>query len=895
MWNGHFIIMVNFRFIILLGIAFMMLGLLSNKAFSNVSYYYAKDSKDIAVQNWQAKWIWLAGLSYSDNNHRLLARKTFSVTKLPTTARLAITADSHYELWVNGEFISRGPARSNAHHQSYDLIDVLPKLKKGNNVIAVRVHFHGQIKTYYGNTYPGLLVQLDLNLEDKVNQRSIITDKSWKVSKDHSWDSHSEWVSSVNANNYASNIHFGRVPKFWQELEFDDKQWQQAVYQTGPKSWPKRAKGYIPYAIQKPWLSLVPRDLPPLREFIQRPKRVLTVTEAPQYSKQGWWGDAKSYDGLHHSVQDVQLSLKHSKLSSISAFIKGEKSLKIENYYPDVKSKLGRELAYHSTVIFDFGSVIDGYPFIKLKGGRGGIVDINYAPYLLDGKFVPGILVDNFSDRLTLSGKQDSWSNSELRTFRYLAITIRGSAPVTVDNIGLQVTEYPFNKLGEISVNGEHFLQEFWQAGDRTLQSITTDAFTDNYQERRQYVQTAYYAALGAYAAYGDTWLQRRLLKQHAEDQLPDGIMPMWAPWSVYDKNSMTPGIFEANHFWLMGLHDYYLFSGDRESTEQLMVSAERLAESIYRYQRHGKLLYKLPHPYWIDWAKLAQGDENFIINALQLRAFSDYAELLNWLGNTELAEKWQRRSEVIRLELKSFWHADSGLFADNRNDGKLDLNFSEHANALAVVFGIAEKNQIDSIITKLLKNDKQQTMETVALFNYWLVEAVAGQGKTMEAVALLKRRYQHMISDKELNTLWEYPKLHVQDKGRRIAMLGNSWVGRSWSTAQAENAYPAASLSRWILGITPIKPGMRELALTSLSSPYKAFSGKLPTPEGLVTLSKQDKQLSIHLPEGVSARISLAEQSRLQGKLLYIDEVKHVLGTGDIIISSGTHQLTLH
>ncbi len=887
--------MVKFRPLILLCIAFATLILKSHKSFAGVTHYYAKDSAAVAVQDWQAKWIWLPSLLHTEHNHRLLARKNFTLKQIPSQARLAITAESHYELWINGEFISRGPARSNAHHQNYDLIDVLPKLKKGDNVIAVRVHYHGQMKSYYADTYPGLLVQLDMDSDKTDSQRSIVTDKSWKLHKDLSWDSRSEWVSGVNANNYASNIHLGHVARHWQQLNFDDKKWQQASYQTGPQVWPKRGKNYTPYALQKPWLSLVPRDLPPLKEFVQRPSRVLTVTEAPQYSKQGWWGDAKKYDALHRSAQDIQRPLKYSKLSSITEFIKDDKPLVIENYHPDIQSKLGRNLAYHSTVVFDFGRVIDGYPFIRLKGGRGTIVDVNYAPYLLDGHFVPGILVDNFSDRLTLSGKKDDWFNSELRTLRYLAITIRGSAPVTVENIGLKVTEYPFEKLGDISVIGENFIQDFWQAGDRTLQSITTDAFTDNYQERRQYVQTAYYAARGAYAAFGDTWLQRRLLVQHAEDQLPDGIMPMWAPWSVYEKNSMTPGIFEANHFWLMGLHDYYLFSGDRQSTEQLLVSAERLAESIYRYQRHGKLLYKLPHPYWIDWAKLAQGDENFIINALQLRAFADYAELLTWLGKSVLAEKWQGRSEVIRLELKRFWHADKQLFADNRNDGKLDNNFSEHANALAVVLGIAEGKQVESIVNKLLVNDNTKTMETVALFNYWLMEAIAGQGRVKESIALLKRRYQHMLNDKELDTLWEFPKLHVQDKGRRVSMADNSWVGRSWSTAQAENAYPAASLSRWVLGLTPLKPGMTELALTSLSSPYKKFSGTLPTPLGLITLSKKDKELSLQLPEGVTARINLAEQSRLLGRSIYIDDIQHALGEVDIVITSGTHQLRLN
>jgi hypothetical protein len=746
------------------------------------------------------------------------------------------------------------------------------------------------MKSYYSDIYPGLLVQLSLN----DGERYIISDLSWRVKKDESWDSKSTWVSKINANNYNSCINFREAEKRWMLSTFNDESWPSAVYQLGAPVWPARPKSYVPHAIQKPWLSLIPRDLPPLKEFNLKPKAQHRVSEAPQYSKQGWWGEAQHHDALHRSAQDVQKDLKFSRVEHLNDFLLKSKPFIVKNSYPDPQEKFGRQVAYHTTIVFDFGSVVDGYPYMKMQGAGDSIIDVNYAPYLLDGTFVPGVLVDNFSDRLNLSGKSDQWENSELRTLRYLAITVRGASPVKIVDLGVRVTEYPFEKKGHLVVESEKFIEDLWKAGDRTLQSVTTDAFTDNYQERRQYVQTAFYAARGAYASFGDTWLQRRLLIQHAQDQLPDGIMPMWAPWSVYDENNMTPGIFEANHFWLMGLRDYLIYSGDRSSVKALLDNAERVAASIYRYQRKGRLLYKCPHAYWIDWAKLTQGDENFIINALQLLSFQNLSETLSYFNRSEAAKLWSERAKVIRDDLAAFWNAEEQLFSDNRNDGALDSNFSEHANALAIVTGVANMEQKILITNKLLNNDTKQSMERASLFHYWVFEAIASQGHIREGVEMLKRRYQHMLDDKEVDTLWEFPNLHVQDRGSRETHSDHRWVGRSWCTAQAENAYPADSLSRWILGLTPTTPGMTRLSFSTFSSPYQQLSGDMPTPNGLVKVKRNGNIIDIELPKGIELTISVAEQKKWQATSLSVGMDSSVLGKKEITIGSGAHVMEI-
>lgn len=859
----------------------------------NRHYFFINESSEKAPIDWKAKWIWLPRTSNQDKNHVIIARKKFNISEIVKQAELYITADSHYKIWINGHFVSRGPARCNPHHQSYDILNVEPFLIQGENIIAVKAHYHGIMKSYYTDPYPGLLAQLEFVEGNK--KKWVITDKTWKVQRDWSWDSRTEWVNRVNANNFSSCIDFSKAIPHWQLTDYNDENWQNADYQFGQPAWPPKDADFIPSATQKPWYKLVPRDLPPLNETNLIPKKILYTLESPQFSKYPMWDDQKNYNALWHSMQDLYKNIEYSKVSNMDLFLTEGSPLIIKNAYP-IK-KFTRQPVFHTTVVFDFGKLIQGYPYLSAKGNKGTIIDINYLPYLVDGEIIPGILVDNFSDRLILSGNEDHWENMELRPFRYIAVTFRGNEQVFLHQIGAVLQEYPFENSGVFKVPEEPFLEQFWKAGNQTIKLITTDGFTDNYHENRQYVQTSYYAAKGAQAAFGDYYLQRRYLIQHAQDQLPNGIMPMWAPWGIYEGNTQVPGILEASHFWLMGLHDYYLHSGDSITVASLLDNAERCANALLDLQIKDNLITKPPHPFWIDWAKLAQGEQNFIINALQALAFRDYSKLLYWMGRKNEALKWKTESQKISKALSRFWVEKTGLFADNLNNGIPDENYSEHANALAIVAEIANNNQKKSIIKEITKNQFSGKLEEAVLFNYWIAEALCMENETQEAVNFLKYKYGHMIKDTETETLWEYANLYAENIGARNSMAIDVWKPRTWSAAQAENGYPASILSKWILGLHPLKPGISEILITAFKTPIDIISGKLPSPNGFIEIKKTNNSIELFLPKGTNGKIKVKDLKDLNLTNIKIDEDIHPVSKleKDILLKPGAHIIDVY
>ncbi len=125
-----------------------------------------------------AKWIWLPAQRTLPSTF-VLFRKEFDLSAEPTTARGWITADSRYELSVNGRRVQWGPAPCDPRHLDADPVDLKPFLKAGKNVIGVEVLFYGHGDGTWPGGQPGLIMNLEVQNAEGKSQ--IPTDNSWQV------------------------------------------------------------------------------------------------------------------------------------------------------------------------------------------------------------------------------------------------------------------------------------------------------------------------------------------------------------------------------------------------------------------------------------------------------------------------------------------------------------------------------------------------------------------------------------------------------------------------------------------------------------------------------------------------------------------------------------------
>jgi len=182
-----------------------------------------------------AKWIWKRQQDYNRYNDTIIARKTFSLPDI-RNARMIITADTRYRLFINGEWVNDGPCRSWPAHYQYDEFDVTPYLRTGENELRVIAKFFGVGTFHQIPQQAGLLVQLD---ERPVESEpvTIISDGSWEAADAGGW--------------------FSRAPKQCVQMgpfEIYDAR------RASPVQFEPAAVLYEAY--DGPWQDLNPRDCP---------------------------------------------------------------------------------------------------------------------------------------------------------------------------------------------------------------------------------------------------------------------------------------------------------------------------------------------------------------------------------------------------------------------------------------------------------------------------------------------------------------------------------------------------------------------------------------------------------------------------------------------------------
>lgn len=778
---------------------------------------------------WKAQWIWLEEKLEADV---LLARRTFTCYQIPEKALLRITASSKYELYINGNYICQGPARSAPHHQSYDILKIASFLKKGKNTIAIRVHHQKGKQSYHLKGRAGLLAQLEVE-----NQTLLYTNSEWKVHTDPSWDSNAPYISrfqkAVN-----DRVDLSKTLNGWNKPAFNDASWKNATALLRNTGWPAPKKTEKATTLTTPWTSLVPRDIPYLIEEDLKATNLIeavlidTPKQAGQVLPKNQWKLTKTI------AKEISKSYKTYKKKNGAIVLPATDNSKTW------------------LLLFDYNAIKNGFPKFTMEGSKGTQVDILAAPFIVNTTFTHRIVDSNLQDRVLLSGDVDTWQATYFKPARYLAIAVKGNTkPVKISYLGIHQLTYPFTLKGNILTPNNQSFKKLWTASVKTIDACTTDAYTDNYRERRQYAQTGYYAALGNYWTYGDFALQRRYLVQVAQEQEANGLMPAYAPLGT--EEFMV--ILDSNCLYIRSLYNYYLYSGDTTTTLALLPAAKKLMALLHSFTDKTGLMNNPPYSYWLDHALNDRTGANLCLNGHYLGALNDFQQLLSQLGDSD-SETYKNRAEKLTTALKTnFWNADKGLFVDAFTHGKQSDQYSEHGNAMALASMIATPEQVKKVANALLADDNHNyikrangmTVATPALA-YFLVKGLADNGYEKEALALLQQRFDRMLAPETNGTLWE--EWWRDGTGRT-----GKFQSRTRSDAQTESAFPPALFVEYVLGLRVTKPGMTGMELTKPHTDLKEISATLPTPHGLIGISWKfgaKNKLKLEIPKGVEINV---------------------------------------
>ena len=187
----------------------------------------------ILKKDWQAKWIWKESEKKSKNVW-LCFNKTVNIDELPKELKANIAAENKYWLYINSECavreggLKRGPSPTGCY---FDEVDILPFLKKGENLISVLVWYWGN-EASYSSSDAG---QGGLLFEAVNGDVSIVSDSSWYVMKNPAFKE-DKGKLQPNYRLPESNVYYdARAEKSdWNMPGCDFSKWQKAAeYSVG--------------------------------------------------------------------------------------------------------------------------------------------------------------------------------------------------------------------------------------------------------------------------------------------------------------------------------------------------------------------------------------------------------------------------------------------------------------------------------------------------------------------------------------------------------------------------------------------------------------------------------------------------------------------------------------
>lgn len=797
--------------------------------------WFGPNEGDIPAHKLNASWIWADD---SLNAKTILARRTFTLWKEHEKVLLRVTASSQYQLYVNGEYVCRGPARCAPHHQSYDILDITNLMSVGKNLIAIRVHHQDGKFSYQYEERAGL--QAQISIEQGNDRQIIISDSNWKVMPDPSWDNDAPKISRFQQV-VNDRVDFRKYPKGWNTLGFDDSNWSVAKELMRETGWPAPQKNANAQALTPPWTSLIARDIPYL---IEKDIKAEKLIEAVQIK-------TSIAEKTHTLSGEIKIKPNKTELLEIPAS-------------SDSKSWL---------LIYDFGEVVNGMPTLDIQGKAGTEVEIVTAPFMVGKQFTHKTVDSEFLDKIILSGERDNWEATYFKPTRYLGIIVKNKASIKLYAAGIHQIRYPFERRGQMSSTDAPWIKDYFEASAKTINVCTTDAYTDNYRERRQYAQTNYYAALGNYYVFGDLELQRRYLIQVAQEQLANGIMPAYAPAAADDYMI----ILDSNCLWIRGLRNYFMYSGDEKTVRDLLPAAEKLMDLLLSYTESLYFIDNPPYAYWLDHSVIDRRGTNLCLNGHYFGALKDFAEILHFLNIDN--KRLEYNIMAAKLSFQHFWDDEKQLFADALIDGKRSLMYSEHANAMALALDAASPEQAKLVAELLLADDKHDyikresgiTMVTPAM-SYFLHKGLCEYGYIDESFELFRRRFDMMLDENTNQTLWE--EWWLDGTGRTGKFQG----GRTRSDAQTESAFPPALFAEYLVGIQVTKPGMKEVQIKKTKTSLTNIESIIPSPEGdlFVKWNNSDGELELDIPGEMLVKLDLnslgktiQNQIKLNGKAL--------------------------
>ncbi|HUT32338.1 MAG TPA: family 78 glycoside hydrolase catalytic domain [Planctomycetota bacterium] len=503
-------------------------------------------------------------------------------------------------------------------------------------------------------------------------------------------------------------------------------------------------------------------------------------------------------------------------------------------------------------LLFDFGGEVLGRPVLEFTAKAGTVVDVAYTERLkADGTADVHwrYFVDMMERYVARDGRQ-TWQTFHPRGFRYLEVLVKGDLRAfDLHGVSLKRASYPVRPIGAFECS-DPLLNRIWALGPPTLRACMEDAYLDcPWRERGLYTGDFFVEFYSNLAAFGDTALFRRCIELFFQSQGDNGLIRP-CPHGLPPGRHPDYSAILAQCLW-----HYWARTGDLAFLREMLPGLERLLAGLEALQAEGSELFdgSSLNPY-VDGPHAKLGGVTCGLNCFIQRAFSDGARVLDLVGEAAAAQRWRERADRLAAAIRDgFWSEDEQAFVEHLPSAVPDASPSPTANALALLYDIAERDQVQPALDWLIgamgrnlraTNAKGETVATVgSYFAFYALGALYKHGRAAEAEDFTRQSWGYIL-DRGAWTCWEHwPQTDS--------------LCHAWSSA------PTWFLSSAVLGIQFPEPGNPNVVrILPQPGTLQWARGVYPHPKGPLRVEwrrEADKlRLQFECPEGV--KVTLGE-----------------------------------
>lgn len=419
---------------------------------------------------------------------------------------------------------------------------------------------------------------------------------------------------------------------------------------------------------------------------------------------------------------------------------------------------------------------------------------------------------------ITKEGEQEfealGWFNGE-------HITYKIPKGVTVVSLKYRETGYNSSFCGDYRSDDE-FLDSLWQKSLRTLYVTMRDNYMDcPDRERAQWwgdvtsemIMTMYSMDSSSYLLYQKG--VEAMLSHIDDTKVLQTVVPISGDYFELPVQQLAG---------IVGFYTYYEYTGDKAFIEKVYGAALDYLK-LWEIGENNLVVHRSGSWDWPDWGKKA--DMTAIENAWVYYALSATEKMAELLGKNGDIAFITERKQTIAKGYQTLWTEEGFKSGDVKKP-------DDRANALAVLAGLAKKEQYGTILNILTT-----TKNSSPYMEYYVLEALCRMEEYEAARYRIKDRYADMVNE-DYSTLWEF---------------WNSWQGtmnHAWSGG------PLVIMSKHFAGITPLEAGYEKVKIDPQYSLSDSLSCTVPSVKGLITLDyeKTDGKHTVNLtlPEGMKA-----------------------------------------